>query len=156
VLDEPTVGVDPQSRNAIFEGLEKLKAEGRAILYATHYMEEAERLCDRAVIIDCGRVVADGEIRKLSEAASQRARLVITLDSTRTGPWLDRARSVAGVLSAESEGCRLIVVLSDIRIASRVLDELSNAGAVVLGLATDHRDLQSAFLDLTGRENRDS
>jgi ABC-2 type transport system ATP-binding protein len=156
VLDEPTVGVDPQSRNAIFEGLEKLKAEGRAILYATHYMEEAERLCDRAVIIDRGRVVADGEIRKLSEAASQLARLVISLDSTRTGPWLERARSVAGVLSAESEGCRLIVVLSDIRIAPRVLDELNEAGAVVLGLATDHRDLQSAFLELTGRENRDS
>jgi ABC-2 type transport system ATP-binding protein len=155
VLDEPTVGVDPQSRNAIFEGLEALKAEGRSILYATHYMEEAERLCDRAVIIDRGRVVADGEIRELSEAPSQVARLVINLDPSRTGPWVERARSVVGVLSAESEGGGLVVVLSDIRVAPRVLDDLIEAGAIVLGLATDQRDLQSTFLELTGRENRD-
>ncbi len=59
LLDEPTVGVDPQSRNAIFENLEGLKRSGKALLYTTHYMEEAERLCDRIVIIDHGRVIAD-------------------------------------------------------------------------------------------------
>jgi len=58
LLDEPTVGVDPQSRNAIFENLETLRARGKALLYTTHYMEEAERLCDRVVIVDHGRVVA--------------------------------------------------------------------------------------------------
>jgi len=60
LLDEPTVGVDPQSRNAIFESLEALRDAGKAILYTTHYMEEAERLCDRIVIVDHGRVVAEG------------------------------------------------------------------------------------------------
>ncbi|HPA52376.1 MAG TPA: ABC transporter ATP-binding protein [Thermoanaerobaculia bacterium] len=60
LLDEPTVGVDPQSRNAIFESLEALRDAGKAILYTTHYMEEAERLCDRIVIVDRGRVVAEG------------------------------------------------------------------------------------------------
>src|SRR5437667_3572714 len=59
LLDEPTVGVDPQSRNAIFDNLEVLKAQGKALLYTTHYMEEAERLADRIVVIDHGRVVAD-------------------------------------------------------------------------------------------------
>ena len=59
LLDEPTVGVDPQSRNAIFDNLEQLKARGKALLYTTHYMEEAERLADRIVVIDHGRVVAD-------------------------------------------------------------------------------------------------
>jgi ABC-2 type transport system ATP-binding protein len=58
LLDEPTVGVDPQSRNAIFENLETLRSRGKALLYTTHYMEEAERLCDRVVIVDHGRVVA--------------------------------------------------------------------------------------------------
>ena len=58
LLDEPTVGVDPQSRNAIFDNLEALRARGKALLYTTHYMEEAERLCDRVVIIDHGKVVA--------------------------------------------------------------------------------------------------
>lgn len=60
VLDEPTVGIDPQSRNHIFDNLETLRARGKALLYTTHYMEEVERLCDRIIIIDHGRVVANG------------------------------------------------------------------------------------------------
>jgi ABC-2 type transport system ATP-binding protein len=62
LLDEPTVGVDPQSRNAIFDNLEELKRRGKALLYTTHYMEEAERLADRIVVIDHGRVIADDTV----------------------------------------------------------------------------------------------
>ena len=65
VLDEPTVGVDPQSRNAIFENLENLKRRGKTLLYTTHYMEEAERLCDRIVIMDHGRILADDTVQGL-------------------------------------------------------------------------------------------
>jgi ABC-2 type transport system ATP-binding protein len=65
LLDEPTVGVDPQSRNAIFDNLEELKRRGKALLYTTHYMEEAERLADRIVVIDHGRVVADDTLAGL-------------------------------------------------------------------------------------------
>ena len=65
VLDEPTVGVDPQSRNAILTSVETLSAEGMAILYTTHYMEEAERLCDRVGIVDEGRIIAEGTRREL-------------------------------------------------------------------------------------------
>jgi ABC-2 type transport system ATP-binding protein len=65
LLDEPTVGVDPQSRSAIFDNLETLKARGKALLYTTHYMEEAERLADRIVVIDHGRVVADDTLEGL-------------------------------------------------------------------------------------------
>jgi ABC-2 type transport system ATP-binding protein len=65
LLDEPTVGVDPQSRNAIFENLEYLKSRGKALLYTTHYMEEVERLADRIVVIDHGRVIADDTLRGL-------------------------------------------------------------------------------------------
>jgi ABC-2 type transport system ATP-binding protein len=69
LLDEPTVGVDPQSRNAIFDNLEVLKDRGKALLYTTHYMEEAERLADRIVIIDHGRVIADDTLRGLEAGA---------------------------------------------------------------------------------------
>jgi ABC-2 type transport system ATP-binding protein len=69
LLDEPTAGVDPQSRNAIFESLERLRARGKAILYTTHYMEEAERLCDRIVIIDHGKVIAAGSAAELHRLA---------------------------------------------------------------------------------------
>ena len=65
LLDEPTVGVDPQSRNAIFENLEQLKARGKALLYTTHYMEEAERLADRIVVMDHGQVLANDTLSGL-------------------------------------------------------------------------------------------
>ncbi len=67
LLDEPTVGVDPQSRNAIFENLEALKAQGKALLYTTHYMEEVERMADRIVVIDHGRVIADDTLAGLHQ-----------------------------------------------------------------------------------------
>ncbi len=69
ILDEPTVGVDPQSRNHVFDALEALSGEGRTLLYTTHYMEEAERLCDRVAIMDCGRVIAAGPPPRLAEEA---------------------------------------------------------------------------------------
>ena len=75
LLDEPTVGVDPQSRNAIFDNLETLRARGKALVYTTHYMEEAERLCDRVTIIDHGKVIASGnqrELERLLPASSAR------------------------------------------------------------------------------------
>ena len=79
LLDEPTVGVDPQSRNAIFENLEVLKKRGKALLYTTHYMEEAERLADRIVVIDHGRVIADDTLAglhaKVAATAGARANL---------------------------------------------------------------------------------
>jgi ABC-2 type transport system ATP-binding protein len=73
LLDEPTVGVDPQSRNAIFENLETLKAGGKALLYTTHYMEEAERLADRIVIIDGGRIIASDTLAGLRTASATHA-----------------------------------------------------------------------------------
>ena len=69
LLDEPTVGVDPQSRNAIFSNLETLKSRGKALLYTTHYMEEVERLADRVVIIDHGRVIASDTLEGLQQHA---------------------------------------------------------------------------------------
>jgi ABC-2 type transport system ATP-binding protein len=72
LLDEPTVGVDPQSRNAIFDNLEQLKSQGKALLYTTHYMEEVERLADRIVIVDHGRIIADNTLAGLTQAAGVR------------------------------------------------------------------------------------
>ena len=77
LLDEPTVGVDPQSRNAIFDNLETLRARGKALVYTTHYMEEAERLCDRVVIIDHGKVIAAGTQENLLRMLPESARRVV-------------------------------------------------------------------------------
>lgn len=92
LLDEPTAGVDPQSRNAIFECLEALRDAGKAILYTTHYMEEAERLCDRIVIVDRGRVVAEGTAEELGALLPRSG-----------GPGLD-AEALAAVALLEARG----------------------------------------------------
>ena len=94
LLDEPTVGVDPQSRNAIFESLEALRDAGKAILYTTHYMEEAERLCDRIVIVDRGRVVAEGTSAELG-ALLPRASSRELDDEARAAVALLAARGIA-------------------------------------------------------------
>jgi ABC-2 type transport system ATP-binding protein len=87
LLDEPTVGVDPQSRNAIFDNLEQLKARGKTLLYTTHYMEEAERLCDRVLIMDHGRVLADDAtaVLKAAHGGLERAFLHLTGRGLRDG-----------------------------------------------------------------------
>ena len=81
LLDEPTVGVDPQSRNAIFENLEFLKGRGKALLYTTHYMEEVERMADRIVVMDHGRVLADDTLAGLRERAGRDAGPGASLES---------------------------------------------------------------------------
>ena len=96
LLDEPTVGVDPQSRNAIFDNLEALKARGKTIVYTTHYMEEAERLCDRIVIIDHGRVLADDTLAGLQARVPSESRLSIDVDPS-AGPSVLRMLADAGV-----------------------------------------------------------
>src|SRR5205807_9918239 len=100
VLDEPTVGVDPQSRNAILESVLELKQQGVAIVYTTHYMEEAERLCDRVGIIDEGRLVAEGTRRELTASVGQtdRLRLVATGD---LHAFADKCRRLEGVRSVD-------------------------------------------------------
>jgi ABC-2 type transport system ATP-binding protein len=80
LLDEPTVGVDPQSRNAIFENLETLRSRGKAMLYTTHYLEEAERLCDRIVIIDHGKVIAADTREGLRRLAPQGVTTTVEID----------------------------------------------------------------------------
>ncbi len=84
LLDEPTVGVDPQSRNAIFDNIEALKRQGKTIIYTTHYMEEAERLCDRIVIMDRGRVIANDTVAGLYAQLPVKREAVIDLPANTT------------------------------------------------------------------------
>ncbi len=108
LLDEPTVGVDPQSRHAIFASLEALRDAGKAILYTTHYMEEAERLCDRIVIVDRGKVVAEGTPDELGALVPQESGPEPD-EETRAALALLRARGIA-VPGARGERPRLETV----------------------------------------------
>src|SRR2546426_6341101 len=101
LLDEPTVGVDPQSRNAIFDNLETLKKRGKTLVYTTHYMEEAERLCDRIIIIDHGKVIANDTLHGLHRMLPVTNVLEIGVENPGRDGWLDTLRLVEGVSAAE-------------------------------------------------------
>jgi ABC-2 type transport system ATP-binding protein len=156
VLDEPTVGVDPQSRNAIFEGLEALKRNGTSLLYTTHYLEEAQRLCDRLVIVDHGRVVAEGDLATLAGLAPTSRQLKLVIQAPTEGEWLADLRSTPGVLRADHADDRLVVDVEDLRRTSSVLDRLDGSGVGVSRIEAGGDDLQSIFLHLTGTGVRDS
>jgi ABC-2 type transport system ATP-binding protein len=158
LLDEPTVGVDPQSRNAIFDNLEALKAAGKALLYTTHYMEEAERLCDRIVIIDQGKVVAQDSLRGLYRLLPAANQLWVEMEGTRTdGPWLDGLRALPGVTSATVNGERLGVGMTALGPgAPLVLGWLSDHAHAYHHVHSERGDLETVFLALTGKKLRDS
>jgi len=156
LLDEPTVGVDPQSRNAIFDNLETLRQQGRTLIYTTHYMEEVERLCERVVILDHGRVLADASLADLTRTGIVKPRLRIELNVGGDGHWLDELRGLDGVASAELAGTQLTVGIADLAADTpRILGWLSGQGMVIHGFASERASLESVFLTLTGRSLRE-
>jgi ABC-2 type transport system ATP-binding protein len=153
LLDEPTAGVDPQSRNAIFDNLEALKRAGKALVYTTHYMEEAERLADRIVIIDHGKVVASGTLAELVHMLPAAQTLELAID----GP-LDQAalRALPGVKHLRFEAGHLTLGLDDLgQTAVTVLQAVAAGGASVRHLNSGRANLEDVFLALTGRQLRD-
>ena len=157
LLDEPTVGVDPQSRNAIFENLETLKREGKTLVYTTHYMEEAERLCDRIVIIDHGKVIANDHLEGVRRLAPAVNVMTIELSAQGEDGWSDSLRRLDGVDSIELAGNLLRVTMQDLTdTAPRVLAFLRQYGARYSHVATERADLETVFLALTGRSVRNA
>jgi len=153
LLDEPTAGVDPQSRNAIFENLEQLKAQGKALIYTTHYMEEAERLADRIVIIDCGKVVAAGTLTELYRLAPATTSLTLDCEGAFDTKGL---LTLHGVNGAERVNDRITVRTDDLAgTAPAVLAALAAAGCRVKALQSSRASLEDVFLGLTGKQLRD-
>ena len=157
LLDEPTVGVDPQSRNAIFDNLEVLKKRGKTLLYTTHYMEEAERLCDRMVIIDHGKVIADDTLQGLHRMVPVANLLMIELEDGKiAGLSVEDLRSLPGVASVELRGDTLRIGVRDLAADSGgILTWLAERGHPFQHLASERASLETVFLNLTGRSLRD-
>jgi ABC-2 type transport system ATP-binding protein len=154
LLDEPTVGVDPQSRVHVFEAVRNLRAAGITILYTTHYLAEAEDLCDRIAIMDEGRVVASGTLPEL--LATSRASEVI--DLRLLGPVASTAllRTLDGVDRVETTGNELRVYTRRAQLAlPRIYRALSATGHAVLRTRVTPVTLDDVFLELTGKELRD-
>jgi ABC-2 type transport system ATP-binding protein len=154
-LDEPTTGLDPQSRRQLWELIEGFRAGGRAILLTTHYMEEAERLCDRVAIIDHGRVIAEGTPREL--IASLGAEHVLEF-AVSDGARLD-ASALAGVPGVgpvgHQDGTWRVQVSELHQAMPALLGELRRQGAQLSELRTHSATLEDVFVSLTGRQLRD-
>jgi ABC-2 type transport system ATP-binding protein len=155
VLDEPTVGVDPQSRNAILTSVEELSATGMAVLYTTHYMEEAERLCDRVAIIDEGQIKAEGTRRELVSMIGERDQVRLTA-SGNLDAAVSACLSIDSVHEASHAAQGVSLIVSDARShLPKILEAASDAGAVVSGVEVEEPNLEAVFLHLTGKALRD-
>ena len=155
ILDEPTVGVDPQSRNQILESIETLGGAGLAVLYTTHYMEEAERLCDRVAIIDQGRIVAEGTRQALVEQIGEHDRVVIEAEGD-LGELAARVGRIAGVVAARAAGARMEVLADRAgRVLAPIVGEAETAGVQIVAVDVREPDLEAVFLHLTGKALRD-
>jgi ABC-2 type transport system ATP-binding protein len=155
ILDEPTVGVDPQSRNAILTSVEELGREGMAILYTTHYMEEADRLCHRVGIIDEGRIRAEGTRRELVALIGERDRVRLTAGGDLEGA-VAAARGLAGVHEATVRDGAIDLLVDNARsLLPRLLEEISTDGIAIRSVEVVEPDLEAVFLHLTGKALRD-
>ena len=152
ILDEPTVGVDPQSRNLIFDALETLVAAGKTVLYTTHYMEEVERLCHAVAIMDSGKVIAEGEVSELHRLVPAETVVHIQLEA----PLTSELDDIQGVLSFRHVHPALTLELEDLtRDLPVVLEQIALRGGIVEDIHTERPSLESVFLHLTGRHLRD-
>jgi ABC-2 type transport system ATP-binding protein len=152
-LDEPTTGLDPQSRRRVWEVIQAARARGGTVLLTTHYMEEAAHLCDRVAIVDRGRVIAIGNPADL--VASLGAEHVVEFAAA-TPVDLAPLRALDGVRDVvESDGSVRLTVAAVHRAVPALLAELDRARIDLLRLATHHATLEDVFVSLTGRHLRD-
>ena len=158
ILDEPTVGVDPQSRNSILESVAELGGSGMAVLYTTHYMEEAERLCDRVGIIDQGRLITEGTRDQLVERLGEKTTVSFRVQGGRadTDAWCVELRGLPNVSAVQDTefGASVVAASGPQLIAPAVLAAQRNHLAVV-AVEVAQPDLEAVFLHLTGKALRD-
>lgn len=152
LCDEPTVGVDPQSRNAIFDLLQKLNKEGKTIIYTTHYMEEAERLCSRLAIIDNGKIIALGTLSDLIDTLDSKVTLKIKKyrEIDEKLPLLENI----GVVT-ESDLNYEIIPNGDYQLNSELFKKIEEIGIPKDLIQMTRASLEDVFLNLTGRSLRD-
>jgi len=157
-LDEPTTGLDPQSRRQLWEVIRDLRDRGRTIVLTTHYMDEAERLCDRVAVIDQGKIIAQGSPAELIARLGGDHIVEFALDQSATGPPLE-ADSFLGLdtvlaVRLENDGY-VLTVAEPHRAIPALLDELDRRQRPLVRLTTRHVSLEDVFVSLTGRHLRD-
>jgi lipooligosaccharide transport system ATP-binding protein len=149
LLDEPTTGLDPQARHVLWDRLFRLKRQGVTLVLTTHYMDEAEQLCDRLVVMDGGRIVAEGSPRELIERYSSREVVELRFEADDHGPLAERVQGVTGSGDrVEALPDRVLLYTDDGDAAVRAVE---SAGLTPLSVLVRRSTLEDVFLRLTGR-----
>jgi linearmycin/streptolysin S transport system ATP-binding protein len=155
IMDEPTVGIDPQSRRHILDNVKQLNAQGMTVLYTTHYMEEAAELSDRIAIMDNGEVIAKGTHDELIRLVGEQTRLDLTLNVEVDG-LLSLWQGVDGVSQIDAHDNHVIALVDDSnRVLPRFFDIVSSKGMRITSVDIQEPNLETVFLHLTGRALRD-
>ena len=154
-LDEPTVAVDPQSRNNILDGIKKLRDEGATILYTTHYMEEVELLCDRIIILDKGKIIAQGTTEELKELAKIEEKITVEVEniSTETIDKIKEFKTVEEVTL--NKNILLVTYKKGNNNLRKLIDFLEENKVTYNKIFSERPTLNDVFLELTGKELRD-
>lgn len=155
IMDEPTVGIDPQSRNHILDSVKKLNSRGTTVIYTSHYMEEVESICSRVAIIDHGKVIAQGSKEELKSLVHDRTRFIITTEVMSTLNLKD-IFTIQGVQSVNQEDNRVIIHCDKgINNIGLIIDHFNKEEIPLMGVEMEMPDLEMVFLTLTGRNLRD-
>jgi ABC-2 type transport system ATP-binding protein len=155
IMDEPTVGIDPQSRRHILDNVKELNEKGMTVLYTTHYMEEAAELSDHIAIMDKGKVIAYGTHDELIKLVGEETRIDITIN-TEGGKVLEAWRAVEGVARIDALDGTLTALVDDSnRVLPRLFDAASKVGVRITSVDIQEPNLETVFLHLTGRALRD-
>jgi ABC-2 type transport system ATP-binding protein len=155
-LDEPTTGLDPQARRQLWELIERFRATGRTTLLTTHYMEEAERLCDRVAIMDHGKVIALGTPRELIASLGAEHLVEFSVENGRGAIDLGALSTVEGVCAVRSENGGYELEVTELhRAVPALLAELARRNVSLSQLRTHSATLEDVFVSLTGRHLRD-
>lgn len=154
MMDEPTAGVDPQARERIFEMVRNLRSEGRAVLYTTHYMEEAELLADRIGIVDHGRIIAEGTLKEITSLAGEVD--IITLDASGPIERIENAISeTTGVIQVRDDRPITITCVDAGKILTEIVTVISESGIKIKEINVKSPSLEDVFIKLTGRSLRE-
>lgn len=155
LMDEPTVGIDPQSRNHILETVKELNKGGMTVLYTSHYMEEVEFLCDRIAIMDHGKIIAMGTLNELRDVVGGMDVVAVGVSDV-SDAVLEAVRAIEGVESADrTDETMEVLTRSSGLILGKLVAVLESEGAHVMSVTVTEPNLESVFLHLTGKSLRD-
>jgi len=155
IMDEPTVGIDPQSRNHILQSVRKLNNVGCTVVYTTHYMEEAEAICSRIAIMDNGKIIAEGTNEALKKIITDKTTIAVTVDASEKVKKEELIK-IQGVLSVELDNDIIKINCSkEVNNLDKIINYFTGNNIVIKGIESKEPDLETVFLTLTGRKLRD-